>query len=200
LKFKVLLKNDCEQVRAWRNEILEALRTPFPLTEEQQGQFYQDVICNRDARARFWGIWVEEGTYKKYPGNIIGSDPDDSYRETFIGMAGLENIEYENGRAEISIILNPVYQGKGYGKEAFDILLRKGFNELGLRQIWGEYYDSNPAKEFWQKIIKKYNGYQVRHKCIKFWNGEYWDSTYFSFEWKDYLKVKKGRGDLNERD
>jgi len=110
-------------------------------------------------------------------------------------MVGLENIEWENCRAEISIILSPENRGQGYGKEAIDMLLDKGFNQLGLRQIWGEYFHCNPAKEFWQKIIKKYHAYNVEHKCIKFWNGEYWNSTYFSIDWKEYLKTKKGKED-----
>jgi len=199
MKFKVLSKDNCEQVRTWRNEALETLRTPFPLTKEQQEKFYNDIVCNRNASARYWGIWESAECNVKYNTCQAMSETDCfdmeiSGTDKFIGMCGLENIEWENSRAEISLIINPKYRGKGYGIEAVDRLLHKGFNETGLRQIYGEVYDCNPAKEFWQNIIKKYNGYQVKHKCIKFWNGEYWNSLYFSFEWKDYLNLKK-KGD-----
>ena len=179
MKFKVLSWADCEQVRQWRNKCLYALRTPYFLTEEQQSKFYENVICDRNARARFWGIW-EIGEYPGY-----GGEPQKG--EILIGMAGLENIEWENSRAEISLIINPEYHGMGYGTQAFDMLLIKGFNEMHLRQIWGEVYHCNPAKDFWMHMCDKYNAYKAQHKDVKFWGGTYWSSTYFSFEQEAWI-------------
>ena len=59
MEFKVLSLDDCLQVAEWRNECLYALRTPYMLTEEMQEEFYKNTVCNRDARARYWGIWEE---------------------------------------------------------------------------------------------------------------------------------------------
>lgn len=168
MKLKALSKSDCEQVRQWRNECLVALRTPYPLTEEQQARFYETVVCDRNARARYWGITVNDK-------NIW-----DNQFDKLIGMCGLENIEWENRRAEISIILNPECQGKGYGEKAVELLLKQGFNYLNLENIWGECYENNPAITFWQKIIIVHNGYGTAIPCTKYFNGEYFGSLHFT--------------------
>jgi RimJ/RimL family protein N-acetyltransferase len=166
MEFRVLTRDNVELVREWRNKCLEALRTPYFLTGEQQQQFYDDVICNRNVKARFWGIWMSG---------------------QFIGMTGLENIEWENSCAEISLIINPEHHGKGYGNQAVDMLLDKGFNYLGLETIYGECYDCNPSIEFWKKIIEKYSADTAILPNRKLWNGSYHDSLYFSFDVEEYL-------------
>lgn len=180
MEFKTLTKADCEQVRQWRNDCLYALRTPYGLTEEMQSRFYEDVICNRNTRARFWGIYIDDVVAMNA---ISGDTISDSM---LIGMAGLENIEWENGTAEISLILNSDYRGKGCGSRAVDILLDKGFNNMGLRTIYGECYYCNPAIYFWRKIINRYGGYETILPKRKLWNGEYYGSLYFSIDKEDY--------------
>ena len=165
MEFKTLTRADCEQVRLWRNDCLYALRTPYGLTEEMQAKFYDDVVSNRNARARFWGIYVQD---------------------RFIGMCGLENIEWENSCAEISIILDPETQGKGYGGQAVDMLLDKGFNCMRLETIYGECYECNTAIEFWKGISKKYNAHIAYLPKRKLWNGEHYSSLYFSIDTEDY--------------
>jgi RimJ/RimL family protein N-acetyltransferase len=167
--FKALIKEDMEQVRQWRNECLCALRTPFPLTEEMQQDFYKNVVCNRNANSRYWGI-VEA--------NIL------------VGVSGIENIEWINSRGEISIIINPEHHGAGIGSYAFKMLLDKGFNELNLDNIWGECYSCNPATAFWKKQIVKYNGRSFLMPNAKFWNGKYYESLYFNFNREDFIKCR----------
>ena len=169
MKLKPLTLSDVEQVRQWRNESLSSLRTPFLLTTEQQEQFYRNVICDRQANARYWGI-------------------HDAVHN-FIGMVGLENISWENRNAEISIILNPEVQGNGHGSQAVELLLNQGFDYLNLENIFGECYLSNPAVKFWEKNIEKYSGTKTILPNRKYWEGEYWDSLYFNFNKSDY----KGR-------
>lgn len=183
MKLKELTLENCEQVRQWRNECLETLRTPFPLTKEMQEQFYHDVVCNRNARARYWGVWV------KKEGNIgYGKFEYDE----FIGMIGLENIEWENRRAEISIILGPDFRGKHYGGKAVDMLLEQGFIYLNLENIWGECYECNPLLYFWTKLISKYdhvNSFKWLD-CTKYYQGKYWDSLWFNFEKEKWLRFR----------
>jgi RimJ/RimL family protein N-acetyltransferase len=133
-----------------------------------QEDFYKNTICNRNARARFWGIYVQD---------------------RFIGMTGLENIEWENSCAEISIILDPEIQGRGYGGHAVDMLLNKGFDYMGLETIYGECYECNPAIDFWHKIANKYRGNKVYLPNRKYWKGEFHDSMYFSIDREDYNHV-----------
>lgn len=185
MKFKALSLPDLEQVRQWRNECLEALRTPFLLTKEMQEEFYKDIICNRHANARYWGVWVDE----KVTMSMVKPMPDvEVDGEIFIGMTGLENISWENRLAEISIMLNPGYHRKGYGKKAVELLLDQGFNYLNLENIYGECYACNPALIFWFKIIEKYNADIVLLPNRKYYNGQYFSGTYFNINKGAFLK------------
>ena len=168
MEFKILSLNDCLQVAEWRNECLYALRTPYMLTEEMQEEFYKNTICNRNARARFWGIWEEPDKDK-----IVNPS-------RLIGMAGIENIEWENSRGEISLIIDPKYQNKGYGKKAVENLIEKGWYELNLRNIWGVCYSCNPSINFWIKILRIYGEEAFYLPDMKYWNGVYYSGYYFN--------------------
>ena len=182
--FKALSKSDCEQARLWRNETPESLRTPYGLTEEQQESFYYDVVCDRSAKARYWGIWADVDRLVDDPWNAPYGIEDIRMRihsNELIGMSGLENIERENGRAEISLILNPNQRGRGYGVDAVSMLLDKGFDELNLNTVWGICYECNPATSFWEREINRYGAFYTLIPNMKYWQGEYWKGLYFSF-------------------
>ena len=151
---------DVEQVRLWRNEVLEALRTPFRLTQEMQADFYANTVCNRAADSRWWSV---------YDGSL------------FIGLAGLCNIQWENGLAEISLIIDPEKRGKGYGVQAVDAVLAEGFGNLGLDTIYGECYECNPALGFWDRMVGRRGGYTTMLPRRKRWQGKLYDSLYFAF-------------------
>ncbi len=177
--------SDFEIIRRWRNECLQALRTPFMLTQEMQADFYKNVVCNRNSNIRFWSA--------KNKGNIYGKD--------FIGLVGLVNICWENRSGEISIILDGEERGKGHGKEAMCLLLKEGFDNLNLDIIYGECYFCNDSLGFWKKLMQDLtnknknksiieNGlikseYEIRTAILpdrKFWDGQYWDGWYFSIK------------------
>lgn len=180
MKLQVLSKSDCEQVRLWRNESLVALRTPYMLTQEQQEEFYIYTVSERNVKARFWGVSItitlDDGSYDK-----------------LIGMVGLENIEWENRRAEISIIINPAYQGAGYGEQAVDLLLEQGFMYLNLANIWAICYECNPAVRFWDSIMDKYDlgRESINIPNMKYWNGKYYNGAFFNITKEDWLKCRK---------
>lgn len=182
MKLKTLSLADCEQVRLWRNQQSSMLRTPFLLTQEQQEMFYRDVICNRQANARFWGVEATV-TEEAWTGDLDGKTVPVEHQH-FVGMTGLENISWENRLAEISLIFNPKYSMDKYGEEALRLLLYEGFMNMNLENIYTEVYSCNPNLDFWASIINKY-------KCIvaflpfrKYHNGEYYSST--------YLNINKG--------
>jgi RimJ/RimL family protein N-acetyltransferase len=199
MKLKELSMQDCEQVRIWRNECLESLRTPFPLTKEMQEQFYREVVCNRDARARYWGIWVYKGgcnlgvDFTECEACAIdGCSIKEKENLILIGMVGLENIEWENRRGEISIILGPEYRKKGYGTEAVEVLLEQGFMYLNLENIWGECYISNPAVvNFWAVICTKYKASWINIPNTKFYNGTYYGSQHFTINKEEWVNCHR---------
>jgi RimJ/RimL family protein N-acetyltransferase len=151
-------REDVEQVRLWRNEILYTLRTPYPLTNESQGVFYENVICSRDSNHRYWAI---------YDGELIG-------------FGGLTNIEWENGLAEISLILSADRRVQGYGARSVQLLLDQGFGNMGLKTIYGECYECNPAVDFWKQITDGHGGYYTMIPRRKLWQGQLYDALHFS--------------------
>lgn len=172
MKLTNVEKKDAEKIRTWRNEGLEALRTPFLLTKEMQEDFYNNVISNRNSNNRFWAV------------------REDAAQWSFIGMIGLVNIEWENSIGEISMLIDPSERNKGVGEQVIDMLFNQGFNFLNLSNIYGECYKCNPALTFWEKICKKYNGYMTMLPSRKYYNGEYYDSMYFNINCLDYLSNK----------
>jgi len=54
---------------------------------------------------------------------------------TLLGHATLFGGNTPARTAEFAIMLGPAYHGQGYGREATDLMLRHGFNDLGLHRI-----------------------------------------------------------------
>ncbi|MFA5130460.1 MAG: GNAT family N-acetyltransferase [Patescibacteria group bacterium] len=160
-------ESDCLMVREWRNDSIETLRTPYMLTEEMQRDFYKNTVCNRNANSRWWAINKDR---------------------LFIGMAGLTDIQWENGTAEISLIIHPKSRGMGYGFEAAEKILDKAFNELRLANIFGECYYCNPEGiKLWSKLCGKYQAFSVDLPCRKFFAGVFHNSYYFTILHSEYL-------------
>ena len=159
IRLRNACKNDVEEVRKWRNSRLETLRTPYFLTQEMQEQFYHDIVCNRQANSRWWSACHYSG---------------------LVGLAGLTNIEWENGLAEISLILDPSEQKKGYGRAIVRMVLEQGFGNMGLKTIYGECYECNPAIEFWRKVTEEHGGYCTMIPRRKLWKGKLYDSLHFT--------------------
>jgi hypothetical protein len=186
-KYKVVLGDlnmqQCEETRQWRNKLEGVLRTPFFLTDKMQQDFYNNVVSNRNSNNRFFGVYLDNTKIK-----IETTKTELCCRPVieFIGMVGLVNIEWENGLAEISMIINPNLINKGIGSQSLDLLLDKGFNHMNLINIYGEVYECNSAVNFWEKQIKKYDGYKTFLPSRKYFNGKYFNSIYFNFNFNDW--------------
>ena len=179
--FDVLNIGDCNAIRIWRNEIRESLRTPHYLTYEMQLDFYNNVVCNKLSNSRYWGIYsiINELDHNDSDNldskkNIIACGP------MLVGMAGINNIQWENGIGEISLLIGGKYKKLGYGSKSLNILVDKAFDELRLENIYGEYYQCNPNKVFWEKYIKKFGLTYAVLPARKYHNGNYYDSVYFN--------------------
>jgi len=160
-----LTQEDCEQARRWRNDLRAMLRTPFMLTGEMQQAFYRDIVCNRSAPHRYWAVRDGHGS-----------------AELLIGMGGLTDLQWENGLAEISLLLGPhAPPGEGIGGAVVRLLLREGFLNMGLQTIFGECYICNPAVEFWRKMVERYHGRAVSLPRRKRWEGQLYDAYVFTF-------------------
>jgi RimJ/RimL family protein N-acetyltransferase len=158
MKLTPLTREQCQQVREWRNDERQFLRTPYFITEDMQEEFFHNVVNNRDSEHRYFAIM--------------------NY-SSFIGMGGLTNISFENGNTEISLIINPEYRGKGYGIKSVDLLLHEAINNMRLYSVYGEVYDCG-NRGFWEKVVYRYSGYRTDLVNRKFWEGHTYGSMWFS--------------------
>ncbi len=164
--FDALTRADCETIRKWRNADISGARTPYLLTELQQERFYEDVVSNRDSHHRYWAVKLREAGWK----------------DELIGIAGLTDIEWENGRAEIALMIGPDYRRHGYGGDALDLLFDWGHNKMRLPTLYGNVYACNPDYNFWLKQIKIYRMFSVEITSGKWWDGALWNMLYFQTE------------------
>lgn len=154
--------NDLDLIREWRNSQLSMLRTPYLLTVDMQVDFYKEKICNRNSNCRFFSI--EHGV-------------------DLVGMVGLENIQFENRLAEISLVTDP---NKTNMIEAIaKYILKYGFNFMNLNSIFAEVYQCNPNFDIWMKLANEFKAAKAVIPFRKFYDERYFDSTIFTFSFKD---------------
>ena len=169
MKLRAAEMDDLQQVRQWRNCSLETLRTPMPLTWDQQEDFYLNEICNKDSHHRYWVF--AESTWTAVP----------------VAFGGITNIQWENRIGEISLILDPSKRGEGLGTKAAHLLLDQAFNYLNLDTVFGECYGNNKTGlSFWEAITKKYGGATTSLPRRKYWSGKTHDSLYFTITREGY--------------
>ena len=192
IELRPLSEQDMETVRVWRHGSPETLRTPYMLTKEMQQQYYRDVICNRESHTRYWGLWwtVPNITHYEYGKPVYGNPTWE-----FCGYGGLENISWENGNAEISLLIGPEYRKKGYGREAVKLFLQQAFDVMGLYSVHGECYECGPW-EFWDRLIP---GSARWLPSRKFYDGSHWDSFYFTYHRRDYENLMRDTSEGNKQ-
>lgn len=165
--FDALTQADCEQIRKWRNLDIAGARTPYMLTELMQADFYRNDVSNRDSRNRWCAIRTEAFMW-----------------DGLIGIAGLTNIEQENGRGEIALMISPDLRGKGYGKCVFEKLKAWAFG-MRLHTIYANVYTCNNYAAFWDKL-----GAEIRYVLPETkWHGEQWHATIY-YQWSDNASIQ----------
>lgn len=178
MRLEALTKEQCEQVRVWRNAEMECWRTPFMLTKDMQEDFYQRC-CDRNSPHRYWAIIGEMHRRGEKT-------------ETFLGMGGITYIQWENSIGEITLIIDPTKRDKGYGEKAVDLILDQAFNHLNLKTVFGEAYLCNGSGvDFWRRVAEKCEGTLVMLPGRKFNAGVYYTSLYFSIDRDDFNNRNK---------
>ena len=180
IMFDALTLEDAEQIRIWRNQDIGAARTPYLLTKEMQEKWYNETVCDRSANSRYWAIRKKADEIEKKKMGIY-IDYNEIDITVLIGIAGLQNIEWENRTAEISLMIGPDYRRKGYGKEALQKLLAMGFDQIGLHSIWGEVYEFASSFKYWYAMMNKHNANTARLLDRKYCSGQYYDAIWFCF-------------------
>ncbi len=99
MELRPLTEENMEQVRIWRHEVPETLRTSYMLTKEMQQDYYRNVICNRNSTTRYWGLYGDCGDLQ----------PEKECPH-FFGYGGIENISWENRNGEMSLLIAPQWR------------------------------------------------------------------------------------------
>lgn len=165
MKLTAPTREDVEQVRRWRNEYSQSLRTQFLLTEEMQQDFYENVICNRDSKHRYFSV-VD--------------------RDILVGFGGITNIQWENGTGEMSLIIDHNLTGNGYGTTAFDLLLSYAFGDLRLETVTGEAYQGGKA-DFCHKMVGRYDAYSTVLPKRKYYDAQFRSALWYCIDKEDYF-------------
>jgi len=98
--------------------------------------------------------WFHEHTDKDYRFAIRPLDT-----EEFIGVCAIEDVVWPHRVGWLSIAIGPDFHGKGMGRDAMEVLIRYGFNELNLHRIQLTVFSYNePAIKLYKKLGFKHEG------------------------------------------
>lgn len=166
--------DNLEIYRAWRNDpsIWRWTRQNDLITTADQVAWFERQ--GHDPAVKMYSIWSPSG---------------DSPPKT-AGVCGLTSINLTNRNAEFSLYIAPEAQGGGLGSAALITLFYHGFKNMGLKQIWGETFENNPAQKIFTDIGMKQDG-----KRRKFYwkDGKLWDALLFSIFSDEFLTLHGDR-------
>jgi RimJ/RimL family protein N-acetyltransferase len=109
----------------------------FPTNMNDQKKWFEALSCNSNHQ-RF--IIINEG-------NVA------------VGMANLVNINFKDGNAEHGLLLDPQFQGKGYGYDVVTTIMKYAFEELRLNRLETTIIANNtPSLSLFEKCKWKQEG------------------------------------------
>lgn len=123
ITLRAMENRDLEILRRWRNhpDLMLYHFSTLPVSEAAQQHWYESR-CADSANVTL----------------IIENE-----NHAAVGYTILKNIDHKNRNAEIGLHLDPEYQGKGYGKDAFKTLIRFCFQEMNLHRVFLQVLDFN---------------------------------------------------------
>lgn len=146
LKLREIETYDLESIVRWRNDrdVYENLFSYLPLCLEKQKRWYENYLS--DMRTQLF--LIELNNEKKT-----------------IGTIGFTDIDYKNQNADVTIIIGEKdYRGKGYARQAVDMLLKYGFYELNLKKVYFKVLAYNTkAVKLYEKMGAKQEGILRKH-------------------------------------
>lgn len=144
-----------------KQEISCYLNTSEVFTLEKTFGWYR----HRDLNTRFDCVFIEN--------------------DTPVGMGGLSNISKQNRNAELYMYIDPLYQGKGLGKESLYELCKYGFERLNLSKIYLYTFSSNMrANKMYEKVGFVQEGFLRKHTMK---NNELQDRCFYGLLKDDFV-------------
>jgi RimJ/RimL family protein N-acetyltransferase len=150
---KIILRplkiTDLDKTIQWRNDI-ELLKLTqgirFPKTHEMEKAWFDNVLNDTSNKNIYFGI-------------------DEISTNNFIGIIQLNNIDYISRNCEFGIVIpDSKNQGKGYAKNAMQLLFDYATNVLNLKKIYLKVIDINEkAKKLYINFGFKDEGLLKEH-------------------------------------
>ena len=137
------------------------------LTSLKRGDLPTYRVWNSDeAFGRYYNASPIREESEKNAEKLIEEHSDKTYRfairsignDDFLGICAVEDIVWPHRVGWVSIALGPDFHGKGYGKEAMELLLNYAFNELNLHRIQLSVFSYNSA------ALKLYESLGFKHE------------------------------------
>jgi len=172
---KIILRplkiEDLEKTHEWRNN-LELIKLTqgirFPKTMEMDQDWFNYALNDKSNRNIYFGI-------------------DEIETGEFIGIIQLNNIDYISGTSNWGFIIGEdAKRGKGYSKDAPELLFNYAFNILNLRKITGYRISFNKHAFFMHLSIEGFIEEGVLSKHV-FYDGKYHDVHILSLFKENYF-------------
>jgi len=142
-----------------------------PLSAEQIKKRYKDAQKNKDSSTYSFAVRT-------------------CAEDRLVGFVRLHHIEWNQGTAWLKLaIAEKSDQGKGYGKEALNLILRYAFDELNLRRISSSLLDYN--QKGLDLLVKAGFILEVRQREMHYSFGRYCDRLLLGLLREDWLEIRQ---------
>jgi RimJ/RimL family protein N-acetyltransferase len=172
-RLRGLEHDDLQHFVAWINDPeirhFVAMRYPLSMAEEE-------------------GWW--QGFLQRKTDHIFAIEAEDA---TYIGNIGLHDLEWENRRAMLGIMIGQkAYWGQGYGTDAIRTLLGWAFGYLNLHRVYLTVYAYN------QRAIRCYEKCGFQHegtlRQARYSDGRYYDEWMMGILKDEFGADSRGNG------
>lgn len=174
IQLRPLKLTDIENTLKWRNDleiIMLSQGIRFPKTRELEEDWYHSVLHDKSNNRVFFGI------------DLISNMES-------IGIVQITKIDYISGTCELGIMIgDKANRGKGYGNEAYSIIINYAFNILNLRKVNTFSIVSNSASLKMKRKISGFTQEGILKKHV-FYDGIYHDVIIMALFKEDYYETK----------
>ncbi len=164
-------KSDINQLKDWRNnsDLRKYFREYRELSDEDQENWYEREVIENPETIMF--------SIRRNKDNIL------------LGCCGLVHYRNIHRHADLSLYVgwkNVYIDNNGFAKEACELLMCYGFNELCLNKIWTEIYEFDKKKNNLYSDLGFQQDGLLRQSY--WYDGKWWDSRILSILSSEFNK------------
>ena len=174
-----LTLSDTDFIVKWRN------------TESVRKNLFSQDLISPESHRKYYNEYIE--THKCYQfilEQIVYENGNIYSCSVPVGTVYLKDIDYENSKALMGIFIGEsVDRGKGFGKEAVQLILKYGFLQLGLNKIYLQVICNNEKMMSLCEEIGFIKEGRLREDYFR--DGSYHDIEQLSILKSDFINIMK---------